>query len=366
MALRHEMAANDLDIFLTFSPENIFYLTGHDTPAYQYLQCCVVTHGEDPINVLRSIDASNTLKNSWSRRAVVYADNDDPVSAVIAALTSTGSKSATIGIEDQGFFVTPKRHSELVNKLQNLGNRVVAQHLVERLRLVKSREEMAHIRAAASITDQAMTAAIDCAREGLNENDIAARTWETLVKLGGEFPGLPPFIVSGPRTSLGHATWAGRTLRKGDPLAFEIPGVVHRYVAPLFRCGSVGAPSEEMRRIEAACISSLELLIENMKPGARIHDLHRMSVDNFARRGFAVGHRSGYSVGVNYAPDWGEGSELSIMTGENRELEAGMVFHLVPGIYVEDKCVVVISDTVAVREAGCERLTSIPRELFVA
>ena len=56
-----DMALTDLNAFIAFGPENINYLTGHDTPAYQYLQACVVTHEGPPVNLLRSIDASNTL-----------------------------------------------------------------------------------------------------------------------------------------------------------------------------------------------------------------------------------------------------------------------------------------------------------------
>ena len=47
-AIRADMAAAGLDAFVAFGPENINWLTGHDTPAYQYLQACVVTADADP------------------------------------------------------------------------------------------------------------------------------------------------------------------------------------------------------------------------------------------------------------------------------------------------------------------------------
>ena len=71
---------------------------------------------------------------------------------------------------------------------------------------------MAKIRLAGRITTSAMQAAIETSAEGVSENAIAAAVWAELVRQGGEFPGLPPFIVSGPRSSLGHATWSGRRL----------------------------------------------------------------------------------------------------------------------------------------------------------
>src|SRR5262245_46201784 len=56
--LRAAMELAELDAFVAFGPENINCLTGHDTPAYQYLQACVVTHDRPPVNLVRSIDAS--------------------------------------------------------------------------------------------------------------------------------------------------------------------------------------------------------------------------------------------------------------------------------------------------------------------
>lgn len=359
--LRLAMRAQGLDAFVAFSPENIFWLTGHDSPAYHYVQACVVTHDELPVNVLRRIDATNTLLRSWPRRAVCYGDSDEPMEVLAGVIQALTGPDARIGVETESFFVSARRF-DLLRRL--LGPKLLAAQPVEPLRLVKSAEELATIRAAARITKAAMETATGMAREGVNENQIAGAVWNTLVSMGGEFPGLPPFIVSGPRTSLGHATWAGHVLRKGDPVVFEIPGVVNRYVAPLFRSGSVGEPPAEMRRLEAAVAESLALLIGGMRPGVIAGDLHCASVESFARHGYSVAHRSGYSVGVNYAPDWGEGNLFSIVTGENRAFEAGMVFHLVPGIYVPPDFVVVISETVIVTETGAEAIMDVPRRLF--
>lgn len=364
-ALRADMTVAGLDAFVSFGPENINYLTGHDTPAYQYLQACVVTHDQPPVNLLRSIDASNTLLRSSWRRAVAYADHDDPISRLVSLLQEIAPHRARVGLEDGAFFVTPRRHGQLTAQLATAGFDVSGIHLIEARRLIKSEEELAIVRRAGAITADAMQVAMAAAAEGVSEDAIAAAVWSSLVGAGGQFPGLPPFIVSGSRASLGHATWGGRHLRRGDVLNFEIPGVVARYVAPLFRTGTVGPPPAEVRAIETACHSSLDALLAAMRPGVPLAELHRLNVASFARHGFALGHRTGYSVGVGYAPDWGEGDVLSIVEGEARELAAGMVFHLVPGIYAPGRFAVVISETVIVTPAGVERVVEVPREVFV-
>jgi hypothetical protein len=64
-------------------------------------------------------------------------------------------------------------------------------------------------------------------------------------------------------------------------------------------------------------------------------------------------------VGINYAPDWGEGQIMSIWDGDERPLRAGMTFHLVPGIYDLGRHTIVISETVHVTDDGCESRISL-------
>jgi Xaa-Pro dipeptidase len=194
------MREQELSVFVSFSPENIFWITGHDSPAYHYVQACVVSLEDVPVNLLRRIDATNTLLRSWSRRVVCYGDSDEPMQVLAELVEEMAGTGSRIGVETESFFVSVRRFDIL---RQRLATRIVPAQLVEPLRLVKSAEELACIRMAAGLTKAAMQTAVGMAREGMNENHIAGAVWNTLVSMGGEFPGLPPFIVSGPRTSLG-------------------------------------------------------------------------------------------------------------------------------------------------------------------
>src|SRR5215831_3542774 len=72
--LRAAMSSRGLDAFVSFTPENIYYLTAHDSPGYYFYQASVVTHSQAPVNVLRRIETTNTLGRGWSRRVVSYED----------------------------------------------------------------------------------------------------------------------------------------------------------------------------------------------------------------------------------------------------------------------------------------------------
>ena len=68
-----------------------------------------------------------------------------------------------------------------------------------------------------------------------------------------------------------------------------------------------------------------------------------------------------YSIGIAFAPDWGEGHIISMTEGETRPLQAGMTFHLLAGHValqgLDGVKRAVNSDTILVTEYGCETLT---------
>ena len=76
-------------------------------------------------------------------------------------------------------------------------------------------------------------------------------------------------------------------------------------------------------------------------------------------------HRAGYSLGVAFAPGWGEGLVDDIAEGTERPLEAGEVFHLVPMAGFRGTGNMGFSETVLVTENGCQALTDAPRELHI-
>jgi Xaa-Pro dipeptidase len=75
--------------------------------------------------------------------------------------------------------------------------------------------------------------------------------------------------------------------------------------------------------------------------------------------------RGGYSIGIGFPPDWGEGRTQSIKQGDPTVLQANMTFHLLSNLWYEGKTLVAFSETVRVTDSGCEVITRFPRELIV-
>ena len=363
---RELMNEKGVDAFVSFTPENIYYLTGHDTPGYYYLQACVVTHDHDPVVFTRKIESFNTLGRSWKRKTCPYGDTDNPVTVLSALLGELGCENKCIGLESDAWFITSAQYLELNESLQRSGQVTDASGLVENLRMIKSEEELAYIRQAGKICSAAMHSAFEASHDGANENDVAAATLAKLAGLGGEYAGLPPFISTGPRTTLVHSTWAGRTMVEGDVLAYEIPGVRARYCAALYRTGVIGNPSDDIQRGCGILLELLEELLHALKPGRPINEIHHVTLEVFRRHNFpAAPRRSAYALGINYPPDWGEGHIISFTEKETRPLQPGMVFHAGTGIYEYPLYQLAFSESVIITDNGYELVTDFPREITI-
>ena len=216
-----------------------------------------------------------------------------------------------------------------------------------------------------------MAAAFAASRAGVTENEVAGRAYQAMIEDGSSYPSLPPFIATGVRTAEPQATWSGRTLEAGDQLFYETGGSSGRYGAALIRMGVIGEPSPAVADKIAHAISTVQTaltaVVDAVRPGVTAEHASRAARDVLEGEGWGDFNqiRSGYSIGIGFPPDWGEGHILSLRKGEQRTLEPGMVFHLVPSLLIPGVGGFGVSDTVLVTADGCERLTRHPRELVV-
>lgn len=363
--VREAMKQRDIEVFLSWTPENILYLTGHDSIGYYFYQCCVVTLDHDPVNVVRRAMAECTWDRSAYRLAAPYFDHEDPIELTWRVIAELAPKASRIGAEHNAWFTSPARFARLLHRAPAGTVVCDASMLVERLRVVKSERELEYIRRGCQVADAAMAAGIAATAAGARDTDVAIAVWSTILRTGSQEAGVPPILATGHRTNLPQATWCGRRIVDGDRAWYEIPGVFERYVGCLGRSGSVGPPSAEFARRAEAAREATSNAIEAIRPGIEACDVHRVCRDTYRRAGYGEEHlaRSGYSIGLNYAPDWGEGHIVSFMENDRTPLEPNMTFHLMPSLRAEyNTC---LSEAIRVSDDGCEVLTATPRELFI-
>lgn len=360
-----EMRRLGVDALLVRSPENICYLTGYETPGY-YKYHCLVLSANEPVLILRRFEEPNVWEFSWLSRTVPVEDHEHPVEVTVRALERMGLADRRLGVEKAGWYFSVEEYEMLRAGLPR-ATFVDATRAVWRARVVKSEEEIAVMRQAARIADLATQAGIDAVAAGRTEDEIAAEVHRVAILNGSEYMGLPPFVLSGERTCLPHGTWRGRRIQPGDHVYFEVSAAKFRYSAAIMRCVALGEPSPRVRALADAVIGGLEAGMAAIRPGVSCEAVDAACRGVIERAGFGkyFTHRTGYSIGVNFPPDWGEGEILSLRRGEPTRLEPNMTFHMVPLCLIYRETGVGFSATVRVTETGCEELTSLPRRLVV-
>lgn len=364
-AVSQGMRRLGVEALLVRSPENICYLTGYETPGY-YKYHALLLSSDEPVLILRRFEEPNAREFSWLTRTVSIEDHEHPVDVTARTIARLGLGDQRIGVEKAAWFFSVEEYETLESALPK-ATLVDASAVVERARLVKSEEEIAMMRRAARIAESAARAGIDAVQAGRTEDEIAAEVHRVAILNGSEYMGLPPFILSGERTCLPHGTWRGRTVQPGDHVYFEVSAAKFRYSAAIMRCVSLGEPNPRVRALADAVIGGLEAGMAAIKPGVPCERVDAACRGVIEKAGFGkhFTHRTGYSIGINFPPDWGEGQILSLRRGERTPLEPNMTFHLVPLCLAYRELGVGFSATVRVTETGCEELTSLPRKLIV-
>jgi len=361
--VRARMTEQGLSALALTTPDNIFYLTGYQTFG-SALQFLLVTLDRDPYFVLRTLESHLISYTTWVKQFRTYDDTDDPIALMVDALQTFGLGGQSVGVEEGSGSLTVTLSRRLMEGAGDI-KFTNGTGVVESCRVVKSDLEIALIRKAAGLTCIGMQAAIDAVKAGVTENDVAAEAFAAMTVAGAEWLAADPIVTSGYRSGIPHTTFARRRLESGDAVLIELGANYHRHFGPLMRSCTVGPATPAVQRMHDACLEALEASLNVIKPGitaGEAHDACQRVIDKY---GYTeqFKKRLGYSVGIGFK-SWSEGHIIDLKGGDQRILQAGMVFHMPPALRLVPEYGVGLSETIVVTERGCECLTQFPRTLF--
>jgi Xaa-Pro dipeptidase len=366
--LRRRLSEAQLDAGIYFAPEDIFYLTGYNTTGTYYgFQAFVVPVASDPYFVCRRVEESNVIMRSIIQKRWVYTDTDNPALVLINTLRTEKLAGRRIELDADSIAISPRHFAQIEQSIGSTCASTTSRCLVG-LRRTKSPLEIEYIRKAAQIMRIGMDAAVRAIRVGATEDEVAAACYSALILAGCEYPGMAPFVASGPRAGLAHTTWEGhRKIRQNDIVLLEVPGCVWRYHACQMRSVSVGTPSSINRHRMDVVLESRNAALSVIRPGVTADEVDRAMRVPLEKAGLAQHHlhRAGYGLGIAYPPRWDEGNVLSLRAGDKTRLAPNMVFHLLSELYFFCETLIGCTETVMVTDTGYEILTPYINDLVV-
>ena len=373
--VKSRMASAGFDLIICQDPANLCWLTGFDGWSF-YMPQAVVLHLDDafPIWFGRAQDARAACVTTdlpdeniiGYSEPLVHHPLDHPFDELCALVIDRGWARARIGVELDAHYYTARGHAHLVKGLPN--SRIDdSRELVNWARLVKSDAELDHMRAAGRICSRTMRRAIDTIAPGVPQHQVIAETYSSQITAlegkHGDYTSMCPLIQVGDGTSTPHLTWSAEPLPDNTLIVMEIAGAHRHYHAPLTRSIHLGRPPEKITKLTSVIVEGGNAALEVMRTGNTAEHVEDVWQKVLNRNGFSKDSRVGYSIGLNFPPDWGERT-VSLRPGDQTELKAGMCFHFQSGVWLDDFGAA-ISEPVVVTDYGAERLCDVTRELIV-
>jgi len=350
--LVEKMREEKLEALLLFAQESMYWLTGYDSFGYCFFQTLVVKADGTITLLTRSADLRQARHTSIIENVVVWVDrvNADPTLDLKNLLSDFDLLGARIGIEFDTHGMTGRVARLLDNQLASFGQIIDASYLVSGLRLVKSPAEVAHVRRAAELADDALDAALPLIKAGGSEADILAAMQGAVFSGGGDYPANEFIIGSGPDALLCRYKAGRRTLEVSDQLTLEWAGVSAHYHAAMMRTVVIGEPSARHRELYKACLEAIKGIEDMLRPGNTFGDVFDTHAEIFDERGLTR-HRlnaCGYSLGARFSPSW----------MEHQMFHVGNPQEILPNMTLFTHMIIMDSDTGTAMTLGHTYLTT--------
>ncbi|SDW64773.1 Xaa-Pro dipeptidase [Marininema mesophilum] len=371
---KEQMIEQGVEVLLLADPANMYYLSGYDGWSFYVPQLLVIILDEEqPIWIGRKQDVNGAKLTVWFHpdrilsypECYIHADERHPMDYIAYILKMIGQGSRRIGVEMDAYYFTARSFASLQKNLPN-ATFIDAGLLVNRLRMIKSSQEIEYMKQAGRIAERAMLTAMETIAAGVRECDAAAAISHAqisgLADCGGDYPAIVPLLPAGEKSCTPHLTWTERRYCSEEAVIVELAGCYRRYHTPFARTAVIGPPSPPIRELGEVVAEGLNAALNVVAPGVTCAEVAEAWQRTIQRRGYEKESRLGYSVGLSYPPDWGEHT-ASIRAEDHTILQPNMTFHLIPGMWLEEYGVE-LSETFRVTEAGCELFSHFSRELI--
>lgn len=342
--------------FLIATPGTTYrYFSGDQSGRSERLIALIISAVGDPAIVCPSFEVDRIKQHTGIGDIRGWEERANPYKLVQEVIRARKPRSnGTIALETSTRF-----HDYLGLKDALSGWKFEdADVVTERLRVVKSPEEIALLRRAIGITEDAIAATFAQLAPGKSEQEVAEILSAEMRRRGADGGGLVQF---GPSSAFPHGAPSATTLEAEMVVLIDCGCRVSGYTSDITRTVWFGEhPSDEFRKVFNLIHDAQTAAITLGRPLlTQCQEMDRAARKVIADGGYgdAFTHRLGHGIGLD------EHEPPFLVEGNDQRLEPGMVFTLEPGIYQEGKFGVRIEDDCVMTESGVEVLSHRPAKL---
>jgi len=256
--------------------------------------------------------------------------------------------------------------------------------LIEQMRLIKSKDEIAVIEQALEITKEAHETAMKMAKKGMFEYELQALIEQIFTTRGAQSEAYSTIVASGNNANTLHYIANNCRLRQGDLILIDAGCEYAMYASDITRTFPVSGTFSPAQKALYNMVLEVQLaVIDAIAPGVRRSKLQRLCETKLCEGLIALGiikgrlktalkhgaHKKYFPHGVGHWMGIDVHDQAPYVDAQGRELalEPGMVLTVEPGIYIDQYDTGVperyrgigirIEDDIVVTRTGCRNLS---------
>ncbi|MBA2173629.1 aminopeptidase P family protein [Halobacillus locisalis] len=345
--LRKAMSEDGIDGLLVMSQQNRRYMSGFT--------------GSSGALLITAKEAVLITDFRYTEQANEQADHFEVVTHKIPLPEEVANQAKRLRLSKVGFEKDHVTYSSFEQYQSALGAELVpTSGLVEKLRLIKTDEEISIIKDAVKIADDAFQHILGYIKPGVKEIDVSNELEFFMRKQGATSSSFDIIVASGYRSALPHGVASEKEIQSGELVTLDFGAIYKGYCSDITRTVAVGEISDELKDIYDTVLQAQLKGMEGLKAGITGVEADALTRDYIKEKGYGeyFGHSTGHGMGL----DVHEGPGLSHRS--NTVLEEGMVVTVEPGIYVPNVGGCRIEDDAVVTVDGNECLSQSTKELI--
>lgn len=347
--VQRRLRRKGIDALLVAQPENRRYLSGYKAP----------DHGIGESSGVLFIPARGESRLLTDFRYKLQAEQESCLDVslyprgLLAVLKTMLPEYAVKRFGFESHYTLHSFSLKLAGLAREQGCELVPlDNLVERLRLVKSEEEIALIRRSVERNEAVFASVFERLHPKMSEIEISIMIETAMREQGAERPGFATIVAAGGNSALPHAVPTETPVGRNRSITIDMGLVLDGYCSDMTRNFVIGTADARYLDLHRLVLAAQKAGIAAVQAGRTMKEVDRAarSVIEAGGHGGHFGHALGHGVGlaVHEAP--------RVSARSRQKLRAGMVITVEPGIYIPGWGGIRLENMVVVREHGCDVL----------
>lgn len=344
--LKTELKILKLDCFLITSFQNIFYLTKYEGFSKDEREAIILITKTN--NYLftdkRYLNELQILKDF---KLVEIS----PTNSLSKTLTKISSENH---LKSAGFETNNLTFNEYKKFKKIFKNFKPLQDPIEKLREIKTKEEIRKIKKACKLSDLGFSFILKHIKENVTEQELAAKL-EIFLKEKHTDTSFKPIIAFGRNSAVPHHLNSKIKLKKGNIVLIDIGAKIQGYCSDMTRTVIFGSPPLKFKRMYQTVLDAQRIAVEaiyksNLK--IKASDIDKAARQYIIDKGYEpIPHSLGHGIGIQVH------EKPSLSPKSKSILKSGMIFSIEPGIYLNGYGGVRIEDLYLLTDKKLEKIT---------